>query len=694
MKSDERASAGFPGHLAEKSSQNQDAETGDMKREEDKQHLLRELQVRRIALERRNEELQNSRAELEKLKDRYYDFYNFSPVGFVSLEQNGVIIQINLAGASMLESEQDRLAGARFELFIDSADRPVFHTFLQQIFATGSRQTCDVALERKDGPAVFVQIDGALSPDRQACRAVVTDVTFRKRAEDALRETEELYYTFINATDDMAFLKDDKFQYVIVNQQNAAFLGKAPEEIVGKDDFDVMPREMAEGCRYSDERVLYENSIMISEETVNGRVYETRKFPVPLSGRRIGVGGYIRDVTERKQAEDRKEKAETQHKERQRIESLNRMAGAVAHNFNNLMAVVIGNLELAMEDLSRGAGVVDKLARAMKAADRAAEVSGLMLTYLGQTPGRHELLDLSEVCRKNLAMLQAAMPKNVDLKIDLPSPGPVIKMVAPQMIQVLTNLVTNAWEATGEEPGIIQLKVKTVSPADIPATYRFPLDWCPEGGSYACLEVSDTGCGIARKDIEKLFDPFFTSKFIGRGMGLPVVLGIVRAHGGAVTVESEEGCGSILRVFLPVSVEAVPLPDAFTARFSEIEDSGAVLLIEDERAVREMAGDMLARLGFAVLEAGDGIEAVKVFRQKRDTIRCVLCDLTMPRMDGWETLAALRKLAPGIPVILTSGYDQAKVMTGDHPEWPQVFLGKPYRLSELCAAIHQALEKR
>ena len=204
--------------------------------------------------------------------------------------------------------------------------------------------------------------------------------------------------------------------------------------------------------------------------------------------------------------------------------------------------------------------------------------------------------------------------------------------------------------------------------------------------------MADTGCGIADKDIEKLFDPFFTTKFTGRGLGLPVVLGIVRRAGGGITVESKPGQGSVFRVFLPVISRRSPpsLPEK-AAKAPEIEGGGTVLLIEDEEQVRNMAEVMLTRLGYTVLEARDGIEAVEIFRQHQDEIRCVLSDLTMPRMDGWETLAALRKISPDIPVILSSGYDEAQVMAGEHPERPQAFLGKPYGLKELCGVIGRLL---
>ena len=243
---------------------------------------------------------------------------------------------------------------------------------------------------------------------------------------------------------------------------------------------------------------------------------------------------------------------------------------------------------------------------------------------------------------------------------------------------------------TKTEDGI-GLTVKTVSHADIPASKRFPIDWQPQEIAYACLEVTDTGCGIADKDIEKIFDPFFSTKFTGRGLGLPVVLGIVKAHSGAVTVESKPGRGSIFRVFLPVSAEEIPRQPDKADPVSEIEESGTVLLVEDEEQVRKMARIMLTHLGFTVLEAKDGVEAVEVFQQHQNEIRCVLSDLTMPRMDGWDTLAALRKLSPDIPVILSSGYDEAQVMANEHTELPNAFLGKPYQLKELRETIRRTL---
>jgi PAS domain S-box-containing protein len=411
----------------------------------------------------------------------------------------------------------------------------------------------------------------------------------------------------------------------------------------------------------------------------------------------LGVNGarvcraVVSDITERKLEEEKRANVETQYRQLQKAEGLGRMAGAIAHHFNNHLAAVMGNLELAIGDLPRGTGSDERLTDALHAAREAAEVSKLMLTYLGQAQARPEPLDLSEICRRSVRLLQAAMPIDRALETDLPSLGPGIRANANEIQQILTNLVTNAWEAGSDAKGLVHLTVTTVSPAEIPVSRRFPLDWRPRDGDYACLEVVDRGSGIAEEDIEKIFDPFFSSKFTGRGLGLSVVLGIARAHGGAVTVKTEPGRGSTFRVFLPVSNAEVASQADEAPRSPEVAWGGTVLLVEDEPMVRKLGQSALTRLGFAVLLAGDGVEAMEVFRQHKDEVRCVVCDVTMPRMDGWETLAALRKLAPGLPVVLASGFDRSQVMAGNHPELPGAFLSKPYRLHELRDAIRRAL---
>lgn len=424
------------------------------------------------------------------------------------------------------------------------------------------------------------------------------------------------------------------------------------------------------------------------------RLYvRTMAHAVMEGDRVVKIIGNIVDITDKKQVESEKAQIEALNRQLQKAESLGRMASAIAHHFNNQLQVVMGNLEIAMDDPTQSAESMTSLNEAMKATRNATHVSKLMLTYRGQMPGiLMTPLDLSEVCRQTLPMLQVTAPKGILIQTDIPASGPVVRSNTDQIQQVLTHLLTNAWESSDSDTKTIGLSIRMVSRSDIPLSHRFPIAWQPQHPSYACIEVADTGGGIASRDIEKLFDPFYTTKFTGRGLGLSVVLGIVSAHGGCITVNSEPGKGSVFRIFLPVQSETVAAP-AETAVSAPIQTSGGtVLVVEDEGQVRQMVRIMLKRLSFEVIEARDGVEAVDVFQQHMDTIRCVICDLTMPRMNGWETIAALRRLSPDIPVILSSGYDEERVMADDHPETPQAFLGKPYQFKDLSATIQRVLD--
>ena len=402
----------------------------------------------------------------------------------------------------------------------------------------------------------------------------------------------------------------------------------------------------------------------------------------------------LSDVTERKQLEAEKASIEMQNRQLQKAESLGRMSGAIAHHFNNELNVVMGYLEMVIWDLPPGDPHAEKLARAMQSAQKASEVSGNLLAYLGQIRNKVECLDLSEICTVLLPVLLAGMPKNVALETDLPAPGPYIRADAKQIQQILTNLVINAWEAIGEETGTVRLSVKTVPAADIPASHRFPLEWQPKEQCYACMEVTDSGCGIQGQDIEKIFDPFFSTKFTGRGLGLSIVLGIAKTHGAAITVENRLNGGSVFRVFFPLSVQIEARQNKQIAKAPEIAAGGTILLVEDEAALREMTRIALVRFGFTVFQAKDGIEAVEIFGQHKDEISCLFSDLTMPRMGGWETISALRAMRSDLPVVLASGYDEATVMKGEHSELPDFFLNKPYDINKLGDTIGKAIARR
>lgn len=393
-------------------------------------------------------------------------------------------------------------------------------------------------------------------------------------------------------------------------------------------------------------------------------------------------------------AQKKQRRLEARLRRLQKAESLSRMAGAVAHHFNNMLYVTLGNLEMAREELPPEMTVHKNIVEAEKAARRASEMSLLMLTYLGHQPAKTEPLDLAAVCQEALETLQPETPDRGSLASDLPRPGPVIKANAGQIKQAITALLANAWEAMADDlPCRVRVSLAIAEAADIPETHRFPPDCSPTAPRYAALAISDTGRGMEPDTIEAIFDPFFTDKLTGRGLGLAVVLGIVKAHGGCIAVESTPGQGSRFTLFFPLSPKPLPRTREESAQGKPTAFQGeTILLVEDQEMVRKTATAMLQRLGLRVLAAKDGHEAVARFREHSADIRVLISDLSMPGMDGWQTLAAVRKIRPDIPVILASGYDEAQAMAGDHPgEKPQAFLHKPYRLQTLRQTLERVL---
>ena len=660
---------------------------------------------------RAEDEIRRDKALLRCLIDSVGDLIFIKDV-------NGVYQACNKAAEEFIGMpESEQIGKTDFDFFDLDVAEGIRESDLQ-ILASGKEGRNEEWVTYRDGrqghldtiKAPFYDQDGK----QLGLVGIARDITERKRMEELIRQERELCLDMVNNQPAGIYRirvfpreawRQDALNNSDVSSHSVELVSDRFYEILGinRQDIEsnpgividlVHPDDKAEFTRKNEEAnaklipFQWEGRLIIGGKIL-WALFES--LPRPVANGDVLWTGILYDITEKKQAEADKEKLEDQNRQLQKSESLGRMAGAIAHYFNNKLGAVIGNLEMAICELPQDAEPVNRLTAAMQAAEKAAEMSGLMLTYLGQTFGKREPLELSEACRHVLATIRAVMPGKVALETDLASPGPVISANAIKIQQVLANLATNAWEALGESRGVIHLNVKTVSPAEIPASHRFPIDWQPQEDAYAGLEVSDSGCGIEDEDIEKIFDPFFSSKFTGRGLGLPVVLGIVKAHGGVVTVESKPGRGSNFRVFLPVSAEKVTPHPEKTSQPLAMGGGGTVLLVEDESMVRNIAATMLKHLGFSVIEAKDGVDALEVFRQRRNEISCVLCDMTMPRMNGWETLTALRKMAPDIPMILTSGYDEAQVMEGDHPELPQVFLGKPYKNEELINAINQAM---
>jgi PAS domain S-box-containing protein len=636
--------------------------------------------------------------ELEAARARYFDFYDQAPVGYCTINEHGLIVEANLTAGNLFGVVRDTLLMQPIGKYVAKEYQDTCYLCRKKLYDSGEPQSLELQMVKKDGTLFWAGMEAIATQDVDdlpVCRLVITDITERKKAEKELRNLNNYNRSLIEENPDPLIAIDNAGKITDANLASEQVTGYLRQELIGTDFSDcfIDPEKARQGYQ----QVLQKG--MVRDYPLEIRHHDGHILSVLCnatvirddSGTIRGVLATARDITERRRAEEEKAKLEAVNRHLQKSASLGRMAGAIAHHFNNKLHVVMGHLDLAKVNLARGDTCPDNLTAAMLAAGQAAEVSKMMLTYLGQVSGKREPLDLSETCRKILVTLQAVMPKNVVLETDMQSPGPTIKADAKHIQQILSSLVTNAWESVGAcQAAAIRLTIDSVPAAEIPVARRFPINWQPEDSVYACLEVRDNGCGITNGDLEEVFSPFFSTKFTGRGLGLSMVLGLVQAYGGVVTVLSSLGKGSVFRVFLPLSAEPVPRQPDEADRTIGFQ-AGTVLLVDDDEIVVDITGMMLAKLGFTVLCAGNGIEALELFQKHRQEIRLVLCDVSMPRMDGWETLSALRQIAPAMPVILASGYSEEQVMDAAHPERPQAFLGKPYDLAALKNAIGRTL---
>ena len=401
------------------------------------------------------------------------------------------------------------------------------------------------------------------------------------------------------------------------------------------------------------------------------------------------------DLSERKQAEAERLELERRLQHSQKLESLGVLAGGIAHDFNNLLTGVLGNLELARTELPPDSSTIPLVDDAVTAARLAANLTRQMLAYAGRTRFRQQLLDLNAVIREQEPLLQAATADRASLQLDLEQELPGIEADPDQLGQLLVNLVTNAAEsiAVGTH-GTVEVRSGHLDycPAEQLAASRLAEKPSPQ--PFVVLEVADTGGGMDAATAQRVFDPFFSTKFAGRGLGLPVVLGIVRAHHGAIFVDSLPGRGCVIRVLLPLArTPEVPGPEAAPPPAPEAcrPLQGLLLVVDDEDAVRRIAERMGRRLGLEVITAPDAESAVALCRLHASNLTCALIDFTMPGMNGIECLQALREIQPNLPAVLSSGCAASEIADQSAPFGFAGFLQKPFNYEQFAELLLLAI---
>ena len=544
--------------------------------------LVHELQVHQIELEIQNEELRRVMTELEQSRNQFSLLFHQAPIGYLVLNDVGLIQEINETFCRMVSRTRDQLMGSPFSECMEGDDRGVFLARYRAFFMAPAGKSLEALILRSQGPAFFAHMEG----------------------------------TVIRLT-----------------------LGRQP----------------------------------------------ATNAPLLLLS--------VTDITERKWAEEKRLQMERQMQQTQKLESLGVLAGGIAHDFNNLLTIILGNASLALDEMPSLSPARDSLKAIEATSLRAAELCRQMLAYSGKGRFVIENIRMNDLIGEMISLLKASISKKAILNLNLKEPLPPLRGDPSQIRQVLMNLVFNASEAIGEHGGVITISTGMMecSNEDISEIY---LDDNLTEGLYVWLEVSDTGCGMDHETQRRIFEPFFTTKFTGRGLGLSAVLGIVRGHKGALKVYSEPGRGTTFKVLFPAAESDRPLvpQSSSNIQHSDWKGAGTVLLVDDEESVRNLGNRMLERLGFKVLIAVDGQQALETFRELHNEIVLVILDLTMPYMDGEETFRELRRIDQKVRVIMSSGYTESEITPRFAGKRLSGFLQKPYTLDTLTQRLRDVLD--
>lgn len=407
-----------------------------------------------------------------------------------------------------------------------------------------------------------------------------------------------------------------------------------------------------------------------------------------------GVIATARSIDDRKADEERRISLERQLLHTQKLESLGVLAGGIAHDFNNLLMAIMGYAEICSYEMPAGSASSINLNEIIKASQRAAELCQQLLAYSGKGRFVIEVIDLDSVIEDMTPLLETCTSKKANLTLNLAKNLPHMEADTSQIRQIIMNLIINASEAIGDRNGLISISTSRIRASDIPECHSYLSDTGPDS-ECICLEISDNGCGMNKDTLSKIFEPFFTTKFTGRGLGMAAVQGIVKSHTGAIRIESEPEVGTVFSIFFPaVSAESLAVYQQ-NADFSDGEPfpiSGLILLVDDEEIVRVVGQGMLEKLGYSVITAKDGREAISIYEKKMDEIACVILDLTMPVMDGEEAYEELFKMNRDIKVLVSSGYSETEISSKFSSRSGIKFIQKPFRLEALKRIIKRTVE--
>lgn len=630
-------------------------------------------------------ELVRAEEALRESEKKYREFVEFLPQSVFEFNIEKIFTFTNRHALETFGySESDFMQGVSVLDLIAPHDRWRAAGNIEMIMRGDKRGATEYTALRKDGnsfPVVVYSTPILIDGKPQGLRGIIVDITESKQAENALRESEARFRTLIESAQDFIFIKDRMLQYVLVNPAMARLFNMAVSDITGKTDSILFGDEEKLHIRNVDLRVLngeiveQENTLLIRDEP---KTFHVIKTPMYNDKRHIiGICGIARDVTDFRKMED-------QLRDAQKMEAIGTLAGGIAHDFNNLLMAIQGYTALLLLDLDADHPHYEKLKKIETNVDSGADLTRQLLGFAQS--GRYEVkpLDINETVGKAVTIFSRTR-KEILINRDYQDSIWIVDGDSGQIEQVLLNLFINAWQAM-PKGGEIRVETKNVT------LHQDDVAWYGVApGRYVKISVRDTGVGMDEKTQQRIFEPFFTTKEMkrGAGLGLAVVYGIVKGHGGLITVESEHNQGTTFHIYLPASVKKIV--SQHVQETLDFHGRKTVLLVDDEEVIVDVTSEIIAALGYDVLVARSGEEAVEMFKKECKFIDLVILDMIMPGMGGGETFDVLRGIDPGIKVILSSGYSIDGSAREIMERGCNAFLQKPYQIDNLRQKIKEVL---
>jgi PAS domain S-box-containing protein len=607
---------------------------------------------------------------------------------------------VNPKMARMLGYSAEEMLGRSMYDFMDERARDDARRNMRRR-EQGIAEQHDFRLTRQDGSDLWTAMSTSPIVDAEGryvgALAMVTDITERRRAEEALRESEERFRSLTVLSSDWYWEQDEQFRLTQVAGGRAYDNHVGLRRILGQRPWEAasVGMDAATWERHRRQLEAHEpfRDFEITHEGLDGTLYTVSVSGEPVfdgEGRFTGYRGVGRDITEQRRSQALREELEAQLRESQKMEAIGVLAGGIAHDFNNVLAGILGNAELAQQDLPPGHPVTINLEQISKAGLRGRGLVQQILAFARRQPREVVSCELRPLVQDCIALLRSTLPAGVMLEASLSHEPLFVMADATQVEQVLMNLCTNAWHSLGGKPGRVAVALASV---ELDATSARQLGGGLTPGVFARLTVADSGRGMDAETRARIFEPFFTTKPVGEGtgLGLAVAHGIVAAHGGVIRVQTAPGQGSSFEIYLPRSADMAPDQRTVPLALTHRGHGERVLYVDDDDVMVVMVERLLERLGYRVTCVHDPARAIELVRAAPTAYDAVVTDLNMPELSGLDVARALQGIRVDLPVIISSGNLPDQLQSEARQAGVRALVHKQYTLEELGAVIHWVL---